>query len=98
MMESVSACGCACTAASTASRGRVTRRGAPRSMRSRSEVGGTLRSMLRFLERIKKAWEAKPPRDHACPPLRRDSAGGAGDENRTRVASLEDWGSTIELH
>jgi hypothetical protein len=22
---------------------------------------------------------------------------GAGDENRTRVASLEDWGSTIEL-
>ena len=24
--------------------------------------------------------------------------GGAGDENRTRVASLEDWGSTIELH
>jgi hypothetical protein len=23
---------------------------------------------------------------------------GAGDENRTRVASLEDWGSTIELH
>ncbi len=25
-------------------------------------------------------------------------AGGAGDENRTRVASLEDWGSTIELH
>ena len=23
--------------------------------------------------------------------------GGAGDGNRTRVASLEDWGSTIEL-
>ncbi len=25
------------------------------------------------------------------------SKSGAGDENRTRVASLEDWGSTIEL-
>lgn len=23
---------------------------------------------------------------------------GAGDGNRTRVASLEDWNSTIELH
>ena len=23
---------------------------------------------------------------------------GAGDENRTRTTSLEDWGSTIELH
>lgn len=23
---------------------------------------------------------------------------GADDGNRTRVASLEDWGSTIELH
>ncbi len=23
--------------------------------------------------------------------------GGAGDGNRTRVTSLEDWGSTIEL-
>jgi hypothetical protein len=26
------------------------------------------------------------------------SGGGAGDGNRTRVASLEDWNSTIELH
>ena len=25
------------------------------------------------------------------------SRSGAGDENRTRVISLEDWGSTIEL-
>ena len=23
---------------------------------------------------------------------------GAGDENRTRMTSLEGWGSTIELH
>lgn len=29
---------------------------------------------------------------------RRRAVLGAGDENRTRVASLEDWGSTIELH
>ena len=54
MIESVSACGDACTAASTASRGRVTRRGAPRSRRSQSEVVGTLRSILHFLECIKK--------------------------------------------
>jgi hypothetical protein len=30
-------------------------------------------------------------------PLRVMVLDGAGDENRTRVVSLEDWGSTIEL-
>jgi hypothetical protein len=30
-------------------------------------------------------------------PARDDAGLGAGDGNRTRVASLEDWGSTIEL-
>ena len=50
MIESVSACGCAYTASSTANRGRVTRSAASRSMCSKSEVVGTLRSMLHFLE------------------------------------------------
>ena len=43
MIDSVSACGWLCTAVSTATRGRVTRRAAPRSRRSSSEavvVGG----------------------------------------------------------
>ena len=33
-------------------------------------------------------------------PVRRRASWGLGadDGNRTRVASLEDWGSTIELH
>src|SRR5436190_15983026 len=53
MSESVSACGCACTAVSTASRGRVTRSDAPRSRRSSSEVVGTLRTMLHSLEYFK---------------------------------------------
>jgi hypothetical protein len=30
--------------------------------------------------------------------LTRHYATGAGDENRTRMTSLEGWGSTIELH
>ena len=30
--------------------------------------------------------------------LTRDVRCGAGDENRTRMASLEGWGSAIELH
>src|SRR5215217_8026009 len=41
MIESVSACGRACTADSTASRGRVTRRSTPRNMCSKSDVVGT---------------------------------------------------------
>ena len=58
MIESVSACGWSCTAASTASRGRVTRRPAPRSMRSKSEAVGTLRSLLHLLEPIEGPGEA----------------------------------------
>ena len=57
-IEWVSACGCAWTAASTASRGRVTRRLAPRSMRSKSEAVATLRSLLHLLEPIKRPGEA----------------------------------------
>ena len=30
--------------------------------------------------------------------MTRDFRCGAGDENRTRMASLEGWGSAIELH
>src|SRR4051812_38020004 len=41
MIECVSACGWSCTTASTATRGRVMRKDAPRNMRSRSEIGGT---------------------------------------------------------
>ena len=41
MSESVSACGLSCTAASTASRGRVTRNAARRSIASNSAVVGT---------------------------------------------------------
>ena len=46
MIESVSACGWSCTAASTASRGRVTRSGASRSIRSYSAVVGTRPTIL----------------------------------------------------
>src|ERR671917_1402629 len=53
MIESVSACGWSCTADSTATRGRVTRRATPRNMRSKSEVVGTLQSVPQFLESIK---------------------------------------------
>jgi hypothetical protein len=53
MIESVSACGCACTALSTATRGRVTRRAAPRSIRWKSNLVTTLRSMAGFLESVK---------------------------------------------
>jgi SAM-dependent methyltransferase len=45
MIESVSACGCACTADRTAIRGRVTRRPTPRRRCSKSELAGTLRSL-----------------------------------------------------
>src|SRR5438270_13197463 len=53
MIESVSACGWSYTAVNTATRGRVTRRAAPRNMRSKSEVVGTRRSVPQFLESIK---------------------------------------------
>src|SRR5918911_1401537 len=53
MIESVSACGWSCTADSTATRGRVTRRATPRNMTSKSDVVGTLRSLAHFLESIK---------------------------------------------
>src|SRR5215211_1565961 len=53
MIESVSACGWPCTADSTATRGRVTRRATPRNMRSKLEVVRTLRSLALFLEWIK---------------------------------------------
>src|SRR4051794_20135517 len=52
MIEWVSACGWAATAASTASRGRVTRRATPRSLCSKSAVPGTARSFPRNLEPI----------------------------------------------
>ena len=53
MIESVSACGWACTADSTAIRGRVTRRPAPRSMRSSSDAVGTTSSLAQTLDSIK---------------------------------------------
>src|SRR3954471_14388056 len=49
MIESVVACGCWCTAASTATRGRVTRRPTPRNMRSKSAVVGTIAVFAIFL-------------------------------------------------
>jgi hypothetical protein len=52
--ESVSACGFPCTAASTASLGRVTRRAASRSMDSKSELVGTPRSLSHILDPFKK--------------------------------------------
>ena len=63
MIESVSACGCSCTADSTATRGRVTRSAAPRSMRSSSAFVGTLRSMAPSLESVK---NGPPRRRDAC--------------------------------
>ena len=36
--------------------------------------------------------------DENRPSEQRSHGAGAGDENRTRVISLEDWSSTIELH
>src|SRR3981081_3380024 len=53
MIESVSACGWSCTADSTATRGRVTRRATPRNMRSKSDVVGTPRSVAQLLELLK---------------------------------------------
>ncbi|SFP92273.1 hypothetical protein SAMN04489713_119114 [Actinomadura madurae] len=50
MIESVSACGRACTAPSTATRGRVTRRAAPRSIAGKSEGVDTEDSLAHFLE------------------------------------------------
>src|SRR5215218_2722213 len=51
--ESVSACGWSCTAASTATRGRVTRRATWRSMPSSSAVVGIALSLPQNLERFK---------------------------------------------
>ena len=48
MIESVSACGCSYTAVSTATRGRVTRRAAPRSICSKSKVVGTPQNLPLF--------------------------------------------------
>src|SRR4051794_19259666 len=45
MIDCVSACGRSCTAASTATRGRVMRNDAPRSMRSSSGTTGTATSL-----------------------------------------------------
>jgi hypothetical protein len=54
--------------------------------------------------RVWHAYRTNPPEaasrrdDHErekCPDL--GWSGGAGDENRTRMTSLEGWGSTIEL-
>src|SRR5659263_409846 len=53
MIWSVSACGCLCTAVSTATRGRVTRRAAPRSKRSTSNLVGTVRVWSHLLESVK---------------------------------------------
>jgi hypothetical protein len=53
MIESVSACGWSCTADSTATRGRVTRRATPRNMCSKSEVVGARQRVAQFLESIK---------------------------------------------
>src|ERR1700716_2536808 len=53
LIESVSACGWSCTADSTATRGRVTRRATPRNMRSKSDVVGTPRSVAQLLELLK---------------------------------------------
>src|SRR4051812_11335554 len=58
MIESVSACGCWCTVVSTATRGRVTRSCAVRSMRSRSAVEGTAGVLSIF-------WNQSSPRDRA---------------------------------
>ncbi len=56
MSESVSACGWACTADSTASRGRVTRRAVPAQhlleLRRRRHPS----TLAQFLERIKTSW------------------------------------------
>ncbi len=42
-------------------------------------------------------WNARGPVHDRAGPLWCLAGAGAGDGNRTRVASLEDWGSTIEL-
>ena len=54
MIESVSACGCSCTAVSTATRGRVTRRAAPRSRGSASNGGCTARVWTVFWNESRK--------------------------------------------
>src|SRR5665647_101609 len=55
MIESVLACGCSYTAVSTATRGRVTRSAAPRNNCSTSKGVVTLRTLVHFLESVKKS-------------------------------------------
>src|SRR3954468_9860728 len=43
-------------------------------------------------------WVNLGPFGRICGPMTGADDGGADDGNRTRVASWEDWGSTIELH
>src|SRR5687767_15918626 len=74
MSVSVSACGCPCTADSTASRGRVTRRAACRSITSNSERGGTGSSLVHSLERIKPG----------SPAVRSGGHSGENAQDRTR--------------
>src|SRR5687767_11800438 len=64
MIEEVSACGCACTAPSTATRGRVTCREASRSMLSSSAVGGMPRSLSQIWKRSRSERRGgRAPRD-----------------------------------
>jgi hypothetical protein len=49
MIDYVVACGCSCTADSTATRGRVTRNPASRTLRSNSDAAGTPGNLARIL-------------------------------------------------